>query len=266
MSIQSKFTQITKFTIIAPLLSIALMSFTPKKMYNSQECNNAMLTQSESEVTAIVTKAATNEQLERLVSMFASQNVTLKFKHVKRDASQNIIAISVSAQYEGKDLKYKTDANKPISPIKIALNLSTNQIQLEKFEGNKHLYIVKTNNTSESKTTTIIVKSENSNSESIVEFDQDNKLISLTTDGETKELDKKGDVIAWTTETEYTAASQNTPKNKPLVFVDGEKKSQAELENIDPNSIEKMNVLKGEKAIAKYGESAKDGAIEITLK
>ena len=35
---------------------------------------------------------------------------------------------------------------------------------------------------------------------------------------------------------------------------------------IDPNTIDKLEVFKGEKAIMRYGERAKNGAIVITLK
>ena len=38
------------------------------------------------------------------------------------------------------------------------------------------------------------------------------------------------------------------------------------LDDIDPNSIESISVLKGESATKKYGKKGKDGVIEITLK
>ena len=51
-----------------------------------------------------------------------------------------------------------------------------------------------------------------------------------------------------------------------LIIVDGKEMSNTELEDIDPSNIEKMEVFKGEKAIEKYGEKAKDGVIIITTK
>ncbi|MCT4645405.1 MAG: TonB-dependent receptor plug domain-containing protein [Carboxylicivirga sp.] len=50
-----------------------------------------------------------------------------------------------------------------------------------------------------------------------------------------------------------------------LIIVDGEK-FDGDLSDISPDQIESMNVLKGEAAIAKYGQDAKEGAIELTLK
>ena len=56
----------------------------------------------------------------------------------------------------------------------------------------------------------------------------------------------------------------------PLIILDGkwitEKDSKAFLDNIDPESIEKIEVLKGESAIEKYGPEAKNGVIVITTK
>jgi len=52
----------------------------------------------------------------------------------------------------------------------------------------------------------------------------------------------------------------------PLFFVDGNIVTENEAENIDPNLIEAVNVLKDKSAIDKYGEKGKDGVIEITTK
>ncbi len=54
---------------------------------------------------------------------------------------------------------------------------------------------------------------------------------------------------------------------KPLVIVDGKEISYEFFGNIDPNSIESINVLKGETATAKYKQAlAKNGVLEIKLK
>ncbi|MBZ9728790.1 M56 family metallopeptidase [Salegentibacter sp. JZCK2] len=55
-------------------------------------------------------------------------------------------------------------------------------------------------------------------------------------------------------------------QSSPLVIVDGVKANGTALKAIDPKNIEKINVLKGEGAIEKYGEETKDGVIEITTK
>ncbi|OWP64612.1 hypothetical protein CDA63_02310 [Hymenobacter amundsenii] len=54
--------------------------------------------------------------------------------------------------------------------------------------------------------------------------------------------------------------------SSPLVFLDGKRISQAELDKLDPQLIESMNVLKGAEAQKAFGSDAADGAILIITK
>ena len=59
----------------------------------------------------------------------------------------------------------------------------------------------------------------------------------------------------------------NALYEKALVIVDGvEAKGINPLDNINPNDIESITVLKGGSASVKYGDKGKDGVIEITTK
>ncbi len=51
-----------------------------------------------------------------------------------------------------------------------------------------------------------------------------------------------------------------------LIFVDGEKKTQKEMDALSPDQIKSVEVLKGDAAIKAYGAEAKDGVIKITTK
>ena len=53
---------------------------------------------------------------------------------------------------------------------------------------------------------------------------------------------------------------------QPLFIVDGEEVKKGVLNNIDPNSIESMSVLKDDDAINKYGSKGRDGVIVIITK
>jgi TonB-dependent SusC/RagA subfamily outer membrane receptor len=55
-------------------------------------------------------------------------------------------------------------------------------------------------------------------------------------------------------------------KIKPLIVIDGVITSEINLNDLNPNNIQSMNVLKGENAKAKYGEKGASGVIEITTK
>ncbi|MEM1326195.1 MAG: M56 family metallopeptidase [Bacteroidota bacterium] len=57
-----------------------------------------------------------------------------------------------------------------------------------------------------------------------------------------------------------------TDSNQPLMVIDGEIVEIGQSSKLDPENIEKVNVLKDESAIAKYGEAGKNGVVEITTK
>ena len=56
------------------------------------------------------------------------------------------------------------------------------------------------------------------------------------------------------------------PENEPYVIVDGKPIDGSKLKEIDPKTIDHMEVLKSQPAIEKYGEKAKNGVIIITTK
>ena len=53
---------------------------------------------------------------------------------------------------------------------------------------------------------------------------------------------------------------------KPLIIVDGEVRKNADMNEMSPNNIQSINVLKGNMATKKYGEQGSKGVIEITSK
>ena len=54
--------------------------------------------------------------------------------------------------------------------------------------------------------------------------------------------------------------------SKYLIYIDGTEATKEDMEKINPDNIEKMNVLKGEAALKLYGDKGKNGVIEITTK
>lgn len=58
----------------------------------------------------------------------------------------------------------------------------------------------------------------------------------------------------------------NKKGKQPLFILDGKVISKEKVKSIQSKSISKINVLKNEKAINKYGKKGKNGVIEIFLK
>ncbi|WP_019540417.1 M56 family metallopeptidase [Proteiniphilum acetatigenes] len=54
--------------------------------------------------------------------------------------------------------------------------------------------------------------------------------------------------------------------NKPLIIVDGKKVSSVELQELNPEDIEAISILKGKTGIDIYGDEGKDGVVLITTK
>ena len=63
-------------------------------------------------------------------------------------------------------------------------------------------------------------------------------------------------------EIEYKVSTENNP----LVIINGVKSTSEDLKKLPGEKIKHINVLHKEGAIEKYGDAAKDGAIEVTLK
>ncbi len=57
-----------------------------------------------------------------------------------------------------------------------------------------------------------------------------------------------------------------TGKVSPVFYLDGKEITSAEMNDIKPNDIESVNVLKGESATKKYGAKGNDGVVEIVMK
>jgi TonB-dependent SusC/RagA subfamily outer membrane receptor len=55
-------------------------------------------------------------------------------------------------------------------------------------------------------------------------------------------------------------------KPRPLYIVNGKELTEFDIKDIDPNSIEKITVLKGASAESMYKEKGKNGVVIITLK
>ena len=58
----------------------------------------------------------------------------------------------------------------------------------------------------------------------------------------------------------------NDGDSKPLIIMDGKEVPDGKMEDLDHENIETIEVLKGSKAVEKYGEKAKDGVVIITSK
>ena len=68
----------------------------------------------------------------------------------------------------------------------------------------------------------------------------------------------------------YTFVQKTTEKTElpkdVLYIIDGKEMQSGSMKDVDPTTIKMVNVLKGDGAVKKYGEKAKNGVVEITTK
>jgi TonB-dependent SusC/RagA subfamily outer membrane receptor len=92
----------------------------------------------------------------------------------------------------------------------------------------------------------------------IIRGTRNGKDVTVTVNGPNENTTLKGNIIE--------LKGLYGQKNNPLIVIDGVITSEMNLKNMNPNNIQSINVLKGEKATAKYAEKGANGVIEITTK
>jgi TonB-dependent SusC/RagA subfamily outer membrane receptor len=92
----------------------------------------------------------------------------------------------------------------------------------------------------------------------IIRGTRNGKDVTVTVDGPNENTTLNGNIIE--------LKGLYGQKNNPLIVIDGVITSEMNLKNMNPNNIQSINVLKGEKATAKYAEKGANGVIEITTK
>lgn len=96
-----------------------------------------------------------------------------------------------------------------------------------------------------------------------VEIISDDEVLEITYNEDGKNTFKtKGKSSTWTIVSHYPPVSTS---GKAL-FVDGKKTSWDEFEKVKPDDLGHMQIITGEKAVEKYGESGTNGIIEVTTK
>lgn len=74
------------------------------------------------------------------------------------------------------------------------------------------------------------------------------------------------DIIAVGGKAEITNVQYSEKEENPLIIIDGVKMPYHALEELEPNDIYSMSVLKGKASIESYGKEGKHGVILITIK
>ena len=205
----------------------------------------------------IASSSKINRQKKHYTYTIHEDDSNLKKVKAKSDGKGNYIIVTSN----GKTKKWKTKSSKSENIIveeiyKDGNNEDETEVLIEIIEDGEHK-------------TKILTKEHNihfdgdvkKEREIKIEMDSDNaseNIYIIETDGNNLKKHKI------TKKRNFVLVS--TDDRNPLIFLNGKEITNEEMKKLDPNSIDKMEVLKGTNATDKYGERAKGGAILISSK
>ncbi len=141
-----------KMTLILPLLTLFLMSFSTKEIVTYEapenEVNSGLMQLNDADdgetIEVIVSKDMSENDLDKLVSEFKKMDITLKFKGVKRNSSGDITAIEISVKSDKSSANYSSNSDDGINPITIRVKDGSISIGDGKVHEDHNLFEYKT--------------------------------------------------------------------------------------------------------------------------
>lgn len=295
-----------KFTLVIPALALFIFTFNTqviaqeKKSTEIKKLNNVKVELITNNIDLIVDKNVENQKLKDDAASFKKEfDITLTFKGIKRNNNGEITAIKIDAKGPNLRAKFESSGNKPINPIKISYKNDTKGISIgnigkmdnyfayrtyskkhKKFKGDKNnVWIHKTDN-------------DTNDNIKIIELNGNKKIIKVKEDVDDLHFDTDKNIEINIESEDADGATKNvfifkkdgdkTNKHKitkkgnflfiksdddtPIFIIDGKESNSEMIKNMNPNTIDKIEVLKGEKATAKFGYKGNNGVIIITTK
>jgi len=308
-----------KFIFIIPILVAFVMTFNTKviaqeKKMEKHEYNIELNVE-------VITKDFSKTDLETLKASLLKQGITLSYKKLKYNDSNEIISIAIAVENkQGNKTQLQQAGTDAIKPISIKFD-SEGALAVGNFENTQqhNMFIHKDGKNVHKK---VMVHAEGDTSgkevQSFVFVSDDGSTTHIkTVNGQTVTEEIHGDhgTNVWISDTgdttkikhvkvieidgdhdgEKTVFVKKIHKDhdevkvtvdvigdesnggekmvfisddgeEPLIIVDGKEMKDGSIEDIAPDTIESINVFKGDKAVEKYGEKGKDGVIIIKTK
>lgn len=252
----------------------------------------------EARKSIIITKDYSDKTLEEYKHKLKENGITANFTNVKRNNNGEIIGINISAKSKGGNIvNFNQNTKNPINPISIAYYGNGNGLKIG--PSIKKDFHVSTKNNASSKSTSFIVnkliekytgstffhngkeiteeelrglknvtilKTTHTSSEGnngVVEIESNNAIL-INNQEITKQLSEETSNTKTTTALDYlTTQGMLVEEQNPLILLDGK---EASLNDINPDNIHSITVLKDKNATKVFGDKGKNGVILITSK
>ncbi|OOV26291.1 hypothetical protein BXU11_12405 [Flavobacterium sp. LM5] len=271
---QSKKWNSWKYALILPALIAFVFIFQIKVLAQEKTVTHTTTSKTTTEdIILVIDKNTSDAKLKQEAQLLKDQHgINLKISKVKRNANQEITGIKV--QFDDKNGNKGTnqvDSDRPISPITFIKNTDSNG------KSSIGFYTGKANPKGKINKRIVLNSSDDEESNFSFSFSDDEE--DLTPPDVPSVPDVEGALDA-----PDTPDAPNQPKvqiqkrvivtrsnngEKPIVYING-KKVDVNMEELnsklDPKSIERMDVYKGDISIEKYGDDGKNGVIAITTK
>ena len=271
---QSKKWNSWKYVLILPALIAFVFIFQIKVLAQEKITTNTITSKSTTEdIILVIDKNTTDAKLKQEAQLLKDlHGINLKVSKVKRNANQEITGIKV--QFDDKNGNKGTnqvDSDRPISPITFIKNTDSNG------KSSIGFYTGKANPNGKINKRIVLNSSDDEESNFAFSFSDDEEDI-------TPQVVPNIPDAADAPEAKDALDAPNAPKvqiqkrvivtkskngEKPIVYING-RKVDVNMEDLnsklDPNSIERMDVYKGDVSIEKYGDDGKNGVIVITTK
>ena len=283
---QSKKWNSWKYVLILPALIAFVLIFQIKVLAQEKTVTHTTSSKTTTEdIILVIDKNTSDAKLKQEAQLLKDlYGINLKVSKVKRNANQEITGIKV--QFDDKNGNKGTnqvDSDRPISPITFIKSTDS------KGKSSIGFYTGKANPKGKINKRIVLNSSDDEESNFAFSFSDDEEDLTPpdapsvpdATDAPSIFVNEK---VPPSIHTPYNSTSPNTPytvvkktisiknsKNgeKPIVYING-KKVDVNMEELnsklDPNSIERMDVYKGDISIEKYGDDGKNGVIAITTK
>ncbi len=270
----------------------------------------------------VINKDFTDNDFETLKKQLSDKGITVKFKGIKRNSKNEIIAIKIDVSSKQSNANYHTESDDPIRPINIGFDSEGGNITIgnsSNLHSGDHTFAFvskdgkhKIHTVGNADNVFVIADEgdydDDEHHEKIIVRKADKVHTSPNAKGKVHFISEDGDVIkiedknviiregkggnidtihakrmnkgktVWVGKEDDHKVYEleddgdnkfffSTASDKaPLFFLNGKEISKKEMDKIKPDSIEKVEVLKGDSSTEKYGEKGKNGVVLITTK
>jgi bla regulator protein BlaR1 len=233
-----------KFALILPLLIVFVFAFNVKTIAQQKQRN--IVSKKIEIFEFVVDKTSTKEQLSDIITASKVEGLHVKFKGLKRNTTNEIIAITIDAKAKnGKaSASHGSDLKGGISPIQLSFDRKNNHLSIgSTSERNLHGYSY-SNKSSGSNYMFISTDDDRTNN--------DEEIIEIKTENNGNE--------------NRIILNSGNNKKEPMILLNGKEITKKQLEAVDSDSIKSINVYKGDKFMEKYGKKGENGVIKVLTK